>query len=64
MSRIDYERCPDWIAFAAQGRRMRAEEAARISTALAAWIGRRARYALSAASTPISRDTRIGVPGR
>ncbi len=64
MPRIDYERCPDWLAFAAEGRRIRSVETARLFRALGACIARFLRYAVPAASTPISRDTRIGVLAR
>jgi hypothetical protein len=64
MTRIDYENCPEWLAFAARAHELRRDEIARIARAFAEWIAGAIDQVVAPASTPISRDTRIGMPGR
>jgi hypothetical protein len=64
MPRFDPDRYPDRLALDLHVSALRADAIARLFDGLRARIAARFAYALLPASTPISRDTRIGTPGR
>jgi hypothetical protein len=63
MPRFNPDSYPDRLALDAHVRKLRGDEIARIVSAAIAWLRPARGYIAALASTPISRDTRIGTPG-
>jgi hypothetical protein len=64
MTRFDPNSYPDRFAFDAYARKLQSDEMARLSAAALARLTAAFDYVVALASTPISRETRTGTPGR
>lgn len=64
MARFDPNTYPDRFAFDAYARKLQSAEMARLAAAAWTWLAAALDYVVAPASTPISRETRTGTPGR